>query len=146
VNVDHQESLEAEVKRLREQLDAALDREAGTSDAYEDAAASASGYRADRDRLREELEAEREAHASAAGAGMDVASDLGRLRERVAELEAALRDILNELGVPDENYAAPVANAVNIARAALADDGGGADEDYLTEPSDGRDLRGGRLP
>ena len=40
-------------------------------------------------------------------------------RDRVGVLEAALREIKNELGVPDENYPAPVANAVDIADRAL---------------------------
>ena len=43
---------------MKEQLQAALDREAGMSDAYEDASASASGYRADRDRLKEQIESD----------------------------------------------------------------------------------------
>lgn len=54
--------------------------------------------------------------------------EVERLRERVAEFEQAhenlseaLRAILNELGVPNEGYPAPVANAIEIARAALAE-------------------------
>lgn len=38
----------------------------------------------------------------------------------IARLRGALEQIKNELGVPDENYPAPIANAVEIARAALA--------------------------
>jgi chromosome segregation ATPase len=114
VNVDHQESLEAEVKRLREQLDAALDREAGTSDAYEDAAASASGYRADRDRLRRERDFHEEAYKQEHRTRHAMEDEIARLRERVAELEAALTCVQLVLGTR------------RLLRDALADDGGGA--------------------
>lgn len=62
----------------------------------------------------------------ATGAAWLTEAELDRLvtslREVTAErdrLAAALEEILGELGVPDENYPAPVANAVEIARAAL---------------------------
>ena len=38
---------------------------------------------------------------------------------RIKELEAALRAIINELGEPQPGYIAPVANAARIARKAL---------------------------
>jgi hypothetical protein len=38
----------------------------------------------------------------------------------IATLRAALEYIRDELGVPDENYPAPVSNAADKARAALA--------------------------
>ena len=41
------------------------------------------------------------------------------LLSRVGVLQTALREIKSELGVPDENYPAPVANAVDIADRAL---------------------------
>lgn len=41
--------------------------------------------------------------------------------EQVSRLRTALTAALNELGVPGPGYPAPVANAVEILRAALAD-------------------------
>jgi hypothetical protein len=41
-------------------------------------------------------------------------------RATIATLRAALEYIRDELGVPDENYPAPVSNAADKARAALA--------------------------
>jgi hypothetical protein len=43
------------------------------------------------------------------------------LGEHVRTLEAAVKSALDELGVPGEGYPAPVANAVEILRAALGD-------------------------
>jgi hypothetical protein len=40
--------------------------------------------------------------------------------KRVAELERALRQIMNELGVPNSGYPAPVANAYEIAERAFS--------------------------
>lgn len=47
----------------------------------------------------------------------------------------AFLEITNELGVPSENYPAPVANAYGIAMQALGSDEGG--EDDLGEPFTG---------
>ncbi len=48
-----------------------------------------------------------------------VVDDVPYLLARVRELEEALREALNELGVPTDDYPAPVGNAVTILRAAL---------------------------
>ena len=58
------------------------------------------------------------------------------LLSRVGVLQTALREIKSELGVPDENYPAPVANAVDIADRAL-------DGETLTEAARGTGLTGG---
>jgi acyl-CoA reductase-like NAD-dependent aldehyde dehydrogenase len=47
--------------------------------------------------------------------------DRDKARAEVARLREALREIKHELGVPDDNYPAPVANAVEIANRALGD-------------------------
>jgi len=54
--------------------------------------------------------------------GLAVERTLDKANGEITRLRAALDSILHELGVPNEDYAAPVANAVNIARAALAKD------------------------
>ena len=48
-----------------------------------------------------------------------------RLIAAAPELLAALKAITDELGVPDPGYPAPVANAAEIARAAIAKAEGG---------------------
>jgi len=50
------------------------------------------------------------------------------LREQRDRLAEALRGIKNELGVPQPEYPAPVANAVRIASQALAAVKGGSHE------------------
>lgn len=40
-------------------------------------------------------------------------------RERISTLTRAIQDALYELGIPNDNYPAPVANAVRILRAQL---------------------------
>ena len=53
--------------------------------------------------------------------GIDYASDqLHKVTEQRDRLIEALREIKNELGVPQPEYPAPVANAVKIANKALA--------------------------
>jgi chromosome segregation ATPase len=49
--------------------------------------------------------------------------DWKRAEAKNERLREALEAITRELGVPDENYPAPVANAVEVARAALAGSG-----------------------
>ena len=51
------------------------------------------------------------------------ASDLDKQEALLARAEAALREIRDELGVPQPGYPAPVANAANIARAYFAEGG-----------------------
>ena len=64
----------------------------------------------------EELRRERDGYQRQSS---DQADEAIKWRKQVGELEAALREIKNELGVPDENYPARVANAVDIADRAL---------------------------
>ena len=56
------------------------------------------------------------------------AQEIDRLRARIAELERVLvhsglafDEILHELGIPGEDYPAPVSNAVDFAKEALAE-------------------------
>ncbi len=73
------------------------------------------------DLLREEL-------AKADKALEDNISIFIDLRDQRDKLAEALREIKNELGVPQPEYPAPVANAVKIAEQALAAVEGGKDE------------------
>lgn len=66
---------------------------------------------AERDTLRAQV-------ASYEGPGYDY--EMKKLEARVSSLTAALEAALHELGVPDENYPAPVANAVECLSAALS--------------------------
>ena len=51
-----------------------------------------------------------------------VRAENAALRARVEKLREALQSVRNELGVPQPGYIAPVANASDIALAALAAD------------------------
>lgn len=54
------------------------------------------------------------------------AARMGELQRESERLRKAIRTSLNELGVPDSDYPAPVANAVDLLISALADTGGEA--------------------
>jgi hypothetical protein len=60
--------------------------------------------------------------------GCKLERELAAVTEQRDMLAEALREIKNELGVPQPEYPAPVANAVNIAERALAAVKGGSDE------------------
>ena len=74
-----------------------------------------------RNRLLAEIERLR------ADRGREIAESLSRIHRaetaehRVRELEEALRKIRNELGMLGDGYPSPVANAADIARAALGE-------------------------
>lgn len=50
----------------------------------------------------------------------EVREDYGSMRDKIARMTLAIDAALHELGMPGPGYPAPVANAVDILRVALA--------------------------
>lgn len=85
-----------------------------------DTRAIITALRAERDALVKENERLKDDNLALQGAYQNCAREHGEERQARARLGAALREIVNELGVPQPGYPMPVANAAEIARAALA--------------------------
>jgi hypothetical protein len=66
--------------------------------------------------------------------GVNALTERDEARAEIERLRAAMEAAQNELGVPGDNYPAPVANAVEILRTALED------EDDVGPPAPGEGL------